>query len=173
MPVLYLKMPRIHTLQNGQLIIRAIRLASACAIQGTLVTFVWCLSWQSIRPFPDAWLPILEGATWPFTCLILCMGPAPRHCLFSLQSRAGGYQFAVAGAISQHTTPASSESPVTWLGSFKHAGCCAALCRSGSTPSWALMVSNGGSPKGKEEKGRPWVRACLLSALSKTNICSL
>ena len=69
--------------------------------------------------------------------------------------------------------PSMSESSVMWLGVFKCAGCCAALCRSDSTPSRVSIpaqVCQVVAAQG-EKKGFGAI-ACSLSALGKTNFCS-
>ena len=79
----------------------------------------------------------------------------------------------VAGALSRHTTPSMSESSVTWLGGFKRAGRCAALCRSDSTPSGVsipVQVCQVVVAQGKRGKRKVFgVTACLTNFFPPSN----
>ena len=136
MPGLCLKIPRSDTLQMAS----SLTVAS-CLQVPVLVKTLWSHSHSTFHDSQSGLcscsIACPRGGQLPYTV----HRSSASTCLFQLQSRGWGQP--VATVLSQQASCALSESSATWMGCFKHAECCAALCHSGSTPSWASIPVQG------------------------------
>jgi hypothetical protein len=125
-PHLSLKISGSAALQGSQL---TLRLAIACALQDIWVALAQHLSRRPIRhAFAfgclSSWRP-LGLALGFYRTWVRRLDLAHFNCKGKLG------QPSMAGALSCHAPPASSESSATWPGGFKRVACCATLRRSG------------------------------------------